>query len=99
MIGKVEGNPCVKCSSTVRYANDGKCVKCCCSHSEIQVLRRAKASSKAIKPITKTKVKTIYLDGKRAGNSDKNPYSYNEKIGSYCAWQAGFNDRRATVNH
>ncbi len=95
---KFTGSPCVKCKSTLRYVNVGDCVNCVAIRNEAQSLKRSSRLSRSRRLITKTKVKTIYFDGKIADEFDLNPYEYNAEIGKFCAWQAGFNDSRATVN-
>ncbi len=100
---KVEGTPCVKCGNTVRYAitsgsrnKEGACINCkALSTGRLQATktRHQQASIGIIQPYKK-----CYEQGFLANRESINPNPVSE-LGKRCAWFAGFNDSRATVNH
>ena len=88
---RLKGKPC-PCGDSTRYVLRNKCVNCI---RESTLFRDMKRRAKKVTP------KEFELACKQgaADNPGLNPYEYNAEIGKFCAWQAGFNDSRATVNH
>ena len=93
---KVEGAPCNKCGSTIRYqhitnnANEGKCVQC--SSDQAEARRKKHFACATLSEGIEPPYREIYMKGYNAHQNTTNQYPVSE-IGKRCAWAAGHNDK------